>query len=367
MAKRIGISGSYGGLNLGDEAILTVIIAELRRSMEVEITVFSRNAEHTRHAHDVEHVAQPRDLPRGETLELLKGLDLFILGGGGILFDAEAEIFLREVVLAQEIGIPVMVYAVSVGPLSDYAVRSRVRQVLNRVETITVRDRYSIHLLEEIGIDRPVKLTADPAVLLEPEGIGEEVMSTESFDPENLLIGLSVRELGPAAPDIDLRRFHRLVANAADFLIDRFDAEVVFFPLEVRTLDVQHSHGVMAEMHHAQRATVLRQEYTPGQLVSLLKCFDFSVGMRLHFLIFSALAEVPFTGLAYAAKIKGFLEELGLESLGLEKTSSGRFIARIDRDWAMRDALRTRIGTAMKEMKDRARQNNKAAVRLLGP
>jgi hypothetical protein len=28
--KRVGISGSYGGLNLGDEAILTAIIAQLR-------------------------------------------------------------------------------------------------------------------------------------------------------------------------------------------------------------------------------------------------------------------------------------------------------------------------------------------------
>jgi len=28
---RIGITGSYGGLNLGDEAILQSIIAELRR------------------------------------------------------------------------------------------------------------------------------------------------------------------------------------------------------------------------------------------------------------------------------------------------------------------------------------------------
>ncbi len=43
-AIRVGISGSYGGLNLGDEAILHTIIAQLRRDLNVEITVFSRNA-----------------------------------------------------------------------------------------------------------------------------------------------------------------------------------------------------------------------------------------------------------------------------------------------------------------------------------
>ena len=36
---RVGITGSYGGLNLGDEAILEGIVKELRRALPVEITV----------------------------------------------------------------------------------------------------------------------------------------------------------------------------------------------------------------------------------------------------------------------------------------------------------------------------------------
>jgi polysaccharide pyruvyl transferase WcaK-like protein len=38
---RIGISGSYGGMNLGDEAIFEGILRELRASIPAEITVFS--------------------------------------------------------------------------------------------------------------------------------------------------------------------------------------------------------------------------------------------------------------------------------------------------------------------------------------
>ena len=44
---RVGISGSYGGLNLGDEAILQSIIQQLSHSLPVEITVFSRDAADT--------------------------------------------------------------------------------------------------------------------------------------------------------------------------------------------------------------------------------------------------------------------------------------------------------------------------------
>jgi polysaccharide pyruvyl transferase WcaK-like protein len=44
---RIGISGSYGGFNLGDEAILQSMIAQVRRTIPAEITVFSRNPDDT--------------------------------------------------------------------------------------------------------------------------------------------------------------------------------------------------------------------------------------------------------------------------------------------------------------------------------
>ncbi len=363
---KVGISGSYGGLNLGDEAILQAIIAQLRRALTVEITVFSRDAEDTRRRHRVEHAVPAREMSRREAMEIVRGLDLLILGGGGILYDAEAETYLREVNLAHEAGTPVMVYAVSGGPLTEQGIRRKVRDALNQAAVISVRDRHSLQLFEEIGVTRDIHLTADPAVLSEPEPLSDdEVMRFEAFDPQARLIGLSVRELGPAAPDLDVEHYHRLVANAADFLVDRLDAEVVFFPLERRRFDVQHSHGVVARMSHAQRASVLRRDYTPGQLISLLTRFQFAVGMRLHFLVFAALAGIPMVGLPYATKVTGFLEGLRIEAIGLGHVSAGQLIARIDRAWSMREELSARIREALAELKPRALENNELAVGLL--
>jgi polysaccharide pyruvyl transferase WcaK-like protein len=164
---------------------------------------------------------------------------------------------------------------------------------------------------------------------------------------------------------LNLEHYHRLVASAADFMIDRLDAEVVFFPLERRMYDVQHSHGVVGQMRHAQRATVLKREYTPGQIVSLLQHFEFSVGMRLHFLIFSALAGLPFVALPYATKVIGFLEELRLPAPRLEHVSAGELIATIDRAWDERDALRRRIASALADLRRRARMNTELALSLL--
>ena len=366
MALKVGISGSYGGLNLGDEAILTCIIAELRHSLTVEITVFSRNRQDTMRRHRVERVIQTGELSRGEAQAVVAGLDLFILGGGGILYDGDADMYLREVHLAHEVGTPVMVYAVSAGPLVDARMRCRVRDALNSAQILSVRDRHTRQLFEEIGVQRDIHLTADPALLLEEEPLTmEEILRAEAIDPDARLIGFSVREPGPAAPDLHVEHYHRLLANVADFMISRLDAEVVFIPMERRTFDVQHSHGVVGQMNHAQRATVLKREYTPGQILSLLRHFQFAVGMRLHFLIFSALAGVPFVGLPYATKVAGFLEEMELDVPILEHVSAGQLIAEIDRAWDLRDQLRVRIRDALVGQKQRARRSNELAVGLL--
>jgi polysaccharide pyruvyl transferase CsaB len=362
---KLGISGSYGGLNLGDEAILQAMVTELRRALPVEITVFSRDPEDTLARHEVDRAVAVRSLSRDEVLPEVRRLDLFILGGGGILFDAEAKTYLREVALAHDLGVPVMVYAVSAGPLQDPAAQALVRDNLNAVETLTVREKGARQLLEEIGVHRDITITADPALLLKAEALPAGALRNEGLSSQERLVGMSVREPGVAAPDIDQNVYHALLANAADFMVDRFDADVVFVPMERKVLDVQHAHAVIAQMLRAQRATVLKGEYTSGQLLSLTGHFAFAVGMRLHFLIFAALQGVPFVALPYASKVGGFLEDLDLQTPPLEQVNAGRLIAHVDQSWDRRRSLHSRIRRALPGLQERARQSSRLAVELL--
>ena len=139
MRYRVGISGSYGELNLGDEAIIEVMLRELRASCDADIVVFSRNPGDTEKRHEVRS-ASLRDMHKEEAVAELKKLDLFILGGGGILFDGIVDTFLRDVNWAKELGIPVMIYAVSAGPLKKPESKQLVTDTLNKVDKITVRE-----------------------------------------------------------------------------------------------------------------------------------------------------------------------------------------------------------------------------------
>ena len=370
-APRIGISGSYGGFNLGDEAILRGIVGQLRAALPAaELTVFSRDPDDTLAHHHVDRAVPVREMSREESRAEVARLDFFVLGGGGLLYDDEVESYLREVALAGEAGVPVAIYAISAGPLEKGANRKLVAEHLNRAALVTVRDRQAQRLLEEVGVERTIEVTADPALLLEPEELPEGALESEGLAEGSSdgrpLVGCSVREPGPAAPDIEVEHYHALLADAADYLIDRYDAEVVFVPMERRRMDVQQSHAVLARMELARRATILKGDYTPGQLLTLFARFRFALGMRLHFLIFAALQGVPLVALPYASKVRGLVEELDLEMPPLAEVTTGRLIAHIDRSWDHQDELRERIRERLPGLQQRARRTHQLLLELLG-
>jgi polysaccharide pyruvyl transferase WcaK-like protein len=99
--------------------------------------------------------------------------------------------------------------------------------------------------------------------------------------------------------------------------------------------------------------------------MSIIKNFDFVVGMRLHFLFFAALQQVPFVPLPYSSKVHGFLEELNFNTPPLENLSPGRLISYIDKAWDMKGQILERIDEFLPALKRRAQQNNTLLLELL--
>ena len=64
-----------------------------------------------------------------------------------------------------------------------------------------------------------------------------------------------------------------------------------------------------------QQGVLLKEDYSPEELLSLTKNFDLIVGMRLHALIMAAVAGVPMVGLSYDPKVDRFLRQAGQVSL----------------------------------------------------
>ncbi|GAB3662165.1 polysaccharide pyruvyl transferase family protein [Glycomyces tarimensis] len=350
----IGLLGSYGGLNVGDEAILTCVLRCLRRHRpSAEIVVFTRNAEYSDGNPEVSRTVTWEGVSRGPIMAELEGLDMLILGGGGILYDREARRYLQLVRAAQDRGIPTFTYAVGVGPLRDPEDRAIVRDTLNRVNDLVVRDEESRLVLEDVGVDRQITVAADPALLLPAQEFGKEMLIREGIPADERLVAMSVREPGRAAEHLDESSYHALLAEVADFLVRRLDAAVVFVPMERQ--DISHSHAVLAKMSQADRGRVLNGSYSPGQVRGFMEHVDFAVGMRLHFLIFAALAEVPFLALPYAGKVFDFAKAAGTPTLtGVAREQSGLLLAEIDRLWDERDERQEDFRSRVARLRERA-------------
>lgn len=361
----IGVLGSYGGRNLGDEAILTGLLADLRQhEPDARIIVFSRNPAHTALAHPEVEAVPWEGVSRVDSSQVLNQLDLLVLGGGGILYDKEARRYLRVVRVAQERGLPLLTYAVGVGPLTDGVDTGMVRETLAQAVEVTVRDQESRMVLEEAGLVNPITVTGDPAFLLTPEEFPAQWLREEGVPAGSRLVGLSVREPGRAAERLDVDGYHRLLAQIGDFLVHRIDAHVLFVPMERD--DIRHSHGVLSHMIAADRGRILHGDYRPAQILGLMRHFDLAVGMRLHFLIFAAMMNTPFLPLPYAGKVFDLAQRLGVPALrGMEREVEGPLLAEVDRLWDERAARADETARRVREVCEQARGTSQVTRSVL--
>ncbi|GAB7049451.1 polysaccharide pyruvyl transferase family protein [Catenuloplanes indicus] len=352
----VGVLGSYGGLNLGDEAILTSLLDDLRnRRPDARILVFSRHPENTRAKHPNVEVVGWEGISRQATATSLGELDLLILGGGGILYNTEARRYLRVAKAAQERGVPVFTYALGAGPLTEETDCAIVRDVLSEAVEVTVRDEESRLVLEEAGVTRTIHVTADPALLLNPEEFSADMLRAEGIPAGRRLVGMSVREPGKAAEHLDEESYHQLLAQMGDFLVHRLDARLLFVPMERD--DIRHSHAVLSHMTAVQDCRVLYGDYRPRQVLGLMRHLDLAVGMRLHFLIFSALSNVPFLPLPYAGKVFDFAQQAGAPALrGVMRESAGPLLAQVDRLWDERPERVADTSERMSVLRARSRE-----------
>jgi len=65
-----------------------------------------------------------------------------------------------------------------------------------------------------------------------------------------------------------------------------------------------------------RKPKIIKSEYSPKEMAGIIGGLDLLIGMRLHSLIFAAMAAVPMVGLEYDPKILNFLNLVGQESAG---------------------------------------------------
>ena len=296
------LSGYYGFGNLGDEAILASTIEEIgRKAPSVEVLVLSANPCETSRSHGVKAFNR---MSIREVLSAMKAADLVVFGGGSLLQDSTSfrslAYYLSIIFLAKALAKPLVVYANGIGcPFSlgkaAHARHSSRQQDHSATESLTV--------LDELGSSAG-KGAADPAFLLTaaPTDRVRDILSAHSLDPKEKLVWLALRGGQESS-------FYGGLPPVIEFL--RSEG---FRPglLVMQERDREISEWVNTVLQSEGGCPLpLVKDLSPREALGLLREGEFCFGMRLHTLILSAHAGVPFIGVEIDPKIGAFCRTVG--------------------------------------------------------
>lgn len=367
--KKIVIFGWYGHSNTGDEAILAAMMENLRKVMDenVEFTVLSSNPQNVMKQHNVKSINVSLLRNHVEIIRAMKNADLFILGGGGLLFDwYDKRIpwniigWLKPIILTKLMNKPVITYALGVGPIHSTLGKILTRAALNRVDLITVRDLESKKVLDNIGVYKPpIYITIDPAISLsQPDTVRiNEIFITENMPKNEKLVGISIRSwsMWNSKKYTDMVN---VLAQVADYIISKLNAFIVFIPMQFTEGDDDRhiKADIFSNMYYKNRAHIITTEYTLQELLGIVGQMDVMIGMRLHSLIFAAATNVPMVGLIYDPKVKGFLDMIGQEryTIDIKNLDYDTLIPKIDDAWKNKEKIKRDLESKMDKIKERA-------------
>jgi len=289
------LCGYYGEHNLGDDALLEVLLQELPGGCAPQVTAHDQRW--VRDRFQVDTCDRRRPLA---VLSALASRDALVLGGGSLLQDATSVpslLYYCLLILAARLGgKPVLLWGQGLGPLRRPFSRALVRAVLPLAQAISWRDEASGQLARRLG-SRHHRLGSDP-VWAYPRtpwrGAGGPIV----------LCWRPIHQLDPSGWGTYLQ--------ALATLADRSGRELLWLPFHRR-----QDRGLLARLDQAnlvpalvrQRSRELEVE-SPSEAMACFAEAGLVLAMRLHGLILAALAGSPLAALSYDPKVAAVARSL---------------------------------------------------------
>jgi polysaccharide pyruvyl transferase CsaB len=312
------LCGYYGEHNLGDDALLTALLAQLPSGCDPLVTAFDQE--------EVERCFGVRTVDRrslAAVLQALGGCDALVLGGGSLLQDVTSFgslIYYAALILrARLAGLPVLLWGQGLGPLRRRRSRLLVQRLLPLAQGITWRDAGSAALAAEWGVQAAVG--SDPVWSL----------PAQSWQ-------------GPGGPIVLCWRPTQLLTNsgwalllqALDKVAHRLDRPVHWLPFhqeqDAGLLQELKERGLLPPGLEARSLEL--QVRNPQEACAQFHGAALVVSMRLHGLILAALAGAPCAALSYDPKVKRAADALACPCLDLEATAmEGHQAGPLEQSW----------------------------------
>jgi colanic acid/amylovoran biosynthesis protein len=296
-------------------------------------------------------------------LAVSKGGHIFFSTGGlSALVGLYCNLF--PLLLAQRLDRHTVVYGQSIGPIRGGSHTALLRWALRKCDRVLAREPQSLRLLEHLRV--PAGMVWDTAFLVRPEPIPKAV---ESRLPDRF-VAMTVRSWHFPYGAAVRSPFNTYIEALGD-LVRRLDAQlslpVVLVPQVIGPMPLPGSdYGSWDALDAALEGTDIRrsgrrprvievrEDLTPGQLISLYELSTALVGTRFHSVILALGAGVPSLAISYHGfKAVGIMEMLGLERycVDIQRLEAGDLWRRVSELIASHDRLSQEIAARMEQVR----------------
>ena len=355
------INGYYGYKNIGDEALLQAILENIKNVYpSSKITVLSANPKETSARYLVNSIYRYNLFKIRKEMKKAK---VFISGGGSLLQDVTSTkslIYYTSIIrLAKRLGLKTMIYANGFGPINKEKNLERVKSALSSSDVITMSEPSSAEAIKDLLPDLTIKTSADPAFSLTSTNDKWKaiLLKKYSIDEEKKYYAISLRDWHSNDPDI---------ANKIKLYCEEVNKKHGLFPVFIAMQASKDLSLALSIKSKLSFDAPIIYNVSAKELIGILGVMNYSLGMRLHFLIFSAISGVPIIPLSYDPKINSLSEYIGINnSIASNQISVDDLITFTEQILENREALSQSLINKVSEMKKLALDDAESVYSLL--
>jgi polysaccharide pyruvyl transferase WcaK-like protein len=296
------VVGGSGYRNVGDEAILAGLLAELG---DCRVTVVSRAPADTAAMHGV------RAVRIADAVSALRRHRSVLIGGGG-LFGADMGALGRMLpgfgLLASALGREVALVGIGLDP--QLAAAPLVRRLARRASLVRVRDRGSADVLASWGVVADVGPDLSEAMAPAPPAAGAALLRAAGVRLGRPVVGLSLTALAPSMTSEVLDAVLGAIAGLPE-------TQFCVIPMSHHPFVNRHNDLLLGRRLRERhpRVAILDGSHHPASILAAVGHMGALVGMRYHSLLFADRLGVPLVPISYAPKTAGWLADHGMASI----------------------------------------------------
>lgn len=318
--------GYYGAKNLGDEAMLAVLVQSLKKIFsKCSIKVVSADPNETIENFAVEVVSATAVAPRCTLrrewtfCKEMIAADVIILGGGTFLQDykkywKQLVIYLYRIIIARLFFKKIFIIGAGAANIETRIGKFSAKWIVRLSDKAIFRDLSSIKTLQNLGVPfQKMKLGADLTFLVYDK-ISNIVKVRSKMDRKKLCVSL-LPFFGEILKDFDnSENFINILSEDFDKIIEKKNIDIVFVTMKSGDYknDFVYAKKVVDRMKNVDHVKIFDYISDPIETINLISEMDYGIGMRLHFIIFCFLAGVPVAGISYNNKIFSFMDSVNL-------------------------------------------------------